>query len=190
MKRLNGKDPRQYGFDFGLWTRRLVGALVAQRFGVRLSVTSIGRLLAELEITPQKPLRRAYERDPAAVERWIREEYPALRVRAKRRSADIVFLDEAGIRSDMTFARTWARRGQTPVVRTSGQRQAVNAISAVTARGAFWYRTFTGRLNAACFLEFLRAFLRHRRRPAFLVVDRHPAHIARVVADFVQAQRG
>jgi transposase len=187
---LNGKDPRQYGFDFGLWTRRLVGALVAQRFGVRLSVTSIGRLLAELDLTPQKPLRRAYERDPVAVERWMREEYPALRARAKRRGADIFFLDEAGLRSDAALARTWGLRGQTPVVPTSGQRQAINAISAVTAQGGFWYRTFTGRLNALRFLAFLRAFLRHRPRPVFLVLDRHPTHRAGVVAQFVQAQRG
>lgn len=187
---LNGKDPRQYGFDFGLWTRRLVGALVAERFGVPLSVTSIGRLLAELDLTPQKPLRRAYERDPVAVTRWMREEYPALRARAKRRGADIYFLDEAGLRSDAALARTWGLRGRTPVVPTSGQRQAVNALSAVTVQGGFWYRTFTGRLNATRFLEFLRAFLRHRPRPVVLVLDRHPAHRARVVAAFVQAQRG
>ena len=58
-----GKDPRQYGFDFGLWTRRIVVNLVEERFDKKLSVTAVGRLLAELDITPQKPLRRAYERD-------------------------------------------------------------------------------------------------------------------------------
>ncbi len=187
---INGKDPRQYGFDFGLWTRQIVRDLIAERFGQHLGLTSVGRLLAELEITPQKPLRRAYERDPAAVERWQREEYPALRRRARRRGADLFFLDEAGIRSDAPLGRTWGPKGQTPIVPTSGQRQRVNAISALTVLGAFWYRTFTGRLNAARFLEFLRAFLRRRPRPVFLVVDRHPAHIAKTVAQFVQAQRG
>ncbi len=187
---LNGKDPRQYGFDFGLWTRRLVAALVAERFGIALGVTAIGRLLADLHITPQKPLRRAYERDPAAVARWEREIYPALRRRAKQRDATIFFLDEAGVRSDAPLGRTWAPRGRTPVVPTSGQRQAVNAISAVTPLGAFWYKVFTGRLNATTFRTFLQAFLRGRRAPVFLVVDGHPAHRARLIADFVQAQRG
>jgi transposase len=141
---LNGKDPRQYGFDFGLWTRRIVADLVKEKFGVRLSITSIGRLLAELDITPQKPLRRAYQRDPIAVERWQREEYPAIRRRAKRRGADIFFLDEAGIRSDAALGRTWGVRGQTPVVETTGRRQSVNAISAVNTLGAFWYATSQG----------------------------------------------
>ena len=185
-----GQDPRQYGFDFGLWTRKIVAALIAQRMKVQLSVTSVGRLLAELDITPQKPLRRAYERDPVAIERWKREEYPALEERARRCGADIFFLDEAGLRSDAPLQRTWGARGHTPVVATSGQRQSVNAISAVNLLGAFWYNVYTGRLNAPQFILFLKDFLRYRRRPVFLVVDRHPAHIAKVVAQFVQSLRG
>jgi transposase len=187
---LNGKDPRQYGFDFGLWTRKLVAALVQERFGVPLGVTAVGRLLAELGLTPQKPLRRAYERDPEAVARWEQETYPTLRRRATRRGAAIFFLDEAGVRSDAPLGRTWAPRGHTPVVPTSGQRQSVNAISAVSPLGAFWYKVFTGRLNATTFRTFLQAFLRRRRQPVFLVVDGHPAHRAHLIADFVQAQRG
>jgi len=185
-----GKDPRQHGFDFGLWTRKIVAALIAQRMKVQLGVTSVGRLLAELDITPQKPLRRAYERDPVAIEQWKRAEYPALEKRARRRGADIFFLDETGIRSDAPLQRTWGAKGQTPVVATSGQRQSVNAISAVNLLGAFWYNVYTGRLNAHQFIAFLKDFLRYRRRPVFLVVDRHPAHIAKLVAEYVQSLRG
>lgn len=187
---ITGKDPRQYGFDFGLWTRQIIAELIAQRFGVRLSRTAVGRLLAALEITPQKPLRRAYERDPVAVARWMREEYPAIRRRARRRGADVFFLDEVGVRSDSALGRTWGRKGQTPVVATSGQRQAVSAISAVTARGAFWYDVYTDRLNARHFVALLTKFLRRRRRPVLLILDRHPAHVAKHVATFVQALRG
>ncbi len=187
---ITGKDPRQYGFDFGLWTRQVVAELIAQRFGVRLSRTAVGRLLAAWDITPQKPLRRAYERDPEAVARWMRAEYPAIRRRARRRGADLFFLDEVGVRSDSALGRTWGKKGQTPVVATSGQRQAVSAISAVTARGAFWFDVYTDRLNAGQFVTLLRKFLRRRRRPVLLILDRHPAHVAKLVATFVQAQRG
>ncbi len=185
-----GKDPRQYGFDFGLWTRQIVGELIAMRLDVRLGVTAVGRLLSELDITPQKPLRRAYERDPKAIERWQREEFPMLRARARSVGADMFFLDEAGIRSDVALARTWGLRGRTPVIPASGKRQQVSAISAVTPRGAFWFDTFQGNLNANRFREFLIAFLRRRRHPVFLVVDGHPAHRAKLIASFVQEQRG
>ncbi len=187
---INGKDPRQYGFDFGLWTRRIVQVLVRERFEIELSVTAVGRVLAELEITPQKPLRRAYERDPVAIAKWMSEDYPRLRERARRRKAKIFFLDEAGVRSDSVLGRTWAPKGQTPEVATSGRRQAVNAISAVNARGEFWYQVYTQRLNKELFLQFLKAFLRGRSVPVILVVDGHPAHRARLIADYVQSLRG
>jgi transposase len=187
---INGKDPRQYGFDFGLWTRQIVAALIAQKFGVRLGVTAVGRLLAELDITPQKPLRRAYERDPVAIERWTTIVFPRLRARAARVGAKIFFLDEAGVRSDQVLGRTWGLRGQTPEVPTSGRRQSVSAISAVNARGAFWYEIYTERLNAPRFVALLRHFMRGRQGPVFLILDRHPAHIAKMVAHYVQQLAG
>jgi transposase len=187
---INGKDPRQYGFDFGLWTRQIVAALIEQKFGVRIGVTAVGRLLAELDITPQKPLRRAYERDPAAIKRWTTEVFPRLHARAKRVGAQIFFLDEAGVRSDQVLGRTWGLRGKTPEVATSGRRQSVSAISAVNARGAFWYEIYTERLNAARFLELLKHFMRGRKGPVLLVLDGHPAHIAKAVAQYVQSLKG
>ena len=84
---ISGRDPRQYGFDFGLWTRQIVVELIGQKFGIRLGVTAVGRLLAELDVTPQKPLRRAYERDPVAIEQWQQKDFPRLRARAKADAA-------------------------------------------------------------------------------------------------------
>lgn len=186
-----GKDPRQYGFDFGLWTRKIVSALVREKMGKTLGLTAVGRLLAQLDITPQKPLRRAYERDPIVIEEWKRERYPSLRARAKRRKAEIFFLDEAGVRSDQVLGRTWGEKGKTPEVRTSGQRQSINAISAVNARGAFWYEVYSGRFNATRFKnEFLKSFMRGRKRPVFLVVDGHPSHRAKMIADYVKQLKG
>ena len=186
---INGRDPRQYGFDFGLWTRRIVAELVKEKFAVQIGVTAIGRLLSELDITPQKPLRRAYERDPIAIERWKTQEFPKLRARAKRVGAKIFFLDEAGVRSDQILGRTWGLRGKTPEVPTSGRRQSVSAISAVNARGEFWYEIYSERLNATRLVELLRHFMRRRSR-VFLVLDGHPAHVAHIVSEYVQSLRG
>src|SRR5512144_2348021 len=61
---INGRDPRQYGLDFGLWTRSVVAELIEKKFGVHLGVSAVGELLARLGLTPQKPLQRAYQRDP------------------------------------------------------------------------------------------------------------------------------
>ena len=185
-----GKDPRQFGFDFGLWSGRIVQALIEDKMGIDLGLTAVGRLLASLDLTPQKPLRRAYERDPAAVELWQRESYPKLKKRAKRLGAKIFFLDEAGFQSDPPLARTYGLKGQTPVVVTSGQRQSLNVISAVNARGEFWAATYTGKLDAEAFVAFLQNFLDRRTDKMFLVVDKHPTHKANVVKAYVKSLQG
>ena len=185
-----GRDPRQYGLDYGLWTRRIVQSLIGKKFGVPLGLTAVGRLLAGLDITPQKPLRRAYERDPERIQKWLDQDYPKLRRRARKQGAEIFFLDEAGFQSDPVLGRTYGLKGQTPVVKTSGQRQSINAISAVNAKGAFWYDLYSGKLNAARFVDFLRDFMKGRHKPVFLVVDGHPSHKAKKVQAYVQSLRG
>ena len=125
-----------------------------------------------------------------AIAKWLEEDYPGIRTRARRRGAKIFFLDEAGVRSDAVLGRTWAPKGQTPEVSTSGRRQSVNAISAVNPRGEFWYKVYTGGLNKERFVVFLKSFMRGRKQPVMMIVDGHPAHRARIVRDYVQSQKG
>ena len=186
-----GKDPRQYGFDFGLWTRRIVQSLIQQRMQIDVGLTAVVRMLARLDITPQKPLRRAYERDPVAVKLWLEDTYPKLKQRAKRLGAKIFFLDEAGFQSDPPLQRTYGLKGETPVVVTSGQRQSINVISAVNARGAFWAATYAGKLNGESFVLFLQDFVKNRgNQKVLLVLDGHPAHKAKVVEQYVASLQG
>lgn len=187
---INGKDPRQHGFDFGLWTRRIVTELVSDRFGVELSLASVGKLLAALELTPQKPLMRAYERDPAAIEAWKRDTYPGLAARAKRRGAEIYFWDESGFRADAVQGKTWGVRGQTPIVEVPGKRQSISAASAVNARGAFWFATYQGGMSAELFVAMLKTIMRHRRTPLYMVLDSLPAHKAKMVREYVESTNG
>jgi transposase len=185
-----GRDPRQYGFDFGLWTRNIIAEMIQTKFSITLGLTAVGRLLASLDITPQRPLRRAYERDPEAVKEWVSTSYPKLRRRAKRLGASIFFLDEAGFTSEPGLGKTYGLKGSTPIVKTTGQRQKVSAISAVNAKGAFWSKVYTGMLNASRFVEFLKDFRRGGRGKVFLVVDGHPSHRAKMVGRYVQETRG
>ena len=111
---VNGRDPRQYGLDFGLWTRKVVAELIAQKFGVTLAVTAVGELLAKLSLTPQKPLQRAYQRDPEAIERWQRETFPAIARQARAEGAAVYFWDESGFRADTVHGKTWGVRGPDP----------------------------------------------------------------------------
>jgi len=187
---INGKDPRQYGLDFGLWTRQIAAVLIEQKFGVQLGVTAVGRMMARLGLTPQKPLQRAYQRDPEAIERWQRETYPEIAAAAKRIAADIYFWDESGFRADTVHGKTWAAKGKTPVIARPGQRQSISAASAVNAKGGFWFATYQGALNAELFIELLKRMMKGRKNPVHLVVDGLPAHKKLNVRQYIESTNG
>lgn len=185
-----GNDPRQLQFEFALWTREMVRELIKRRFGVSLAVTSVGRILRGLGMSAQKPLWRAYQADPEAVERWKREEYPDIAKLAKKRKATIYFADEASVRSDYHRGTTWAPVGQTPVVATTGARFSVNMISAVTAKGALRFSIIDGTLTAAKFIDFCKRLLHDAAGPVFLILDGHPVHKSKALARFAASTDG
>jgi transposase len=176
-------DPRQYGFDFGLWTRQIVANLIKDRFNVTLGLTAVGDLLHRQGLSPQKPMRRAYERDDEAIKEWKEQPYPVIKKEAKKQGAEIFWLDEASIRSDDPLLRTWGLKGQTPTVKTSGQRQGINAISAVSNKGGFWYQVYTHRFNADVFIECLKDLIGNRRKPIYIITDGHPVHKSKIAQD-------
>ena len=184
------KNPQQLKFPFALWTVTIVQTLIAERFEVQLSHSSVCRLLHQLGLSAQRPLWRAYQQNPDAVKRWLAKDYPAIRRRAKREGATIFFADEAGVRSDYHSGTTWGRRGQTPVVSTTGARFGANLISAISAQGQLRFMMTKGRVTAAVFIEFLKRLLVNAAAPIFVVVDGHPTHRAKSVARFVAAQDG
>lgn len=189
VRAIRDRCPDQLKLPFALWTRQAVCELLAERFDLRVSVWTAGRYLRRWGFTPQKPLRRAYERDPAAVKVWLEREYPAIRVRAKRENALILWGDEMGLRSDDAGGRTYALRGKTPVVPATGRRFGCHMISALSNLGKLWFMVFACRFNAAVFVRFLDRLLRSTGdRKLMLIVDSHPAHKAAKIKKWIDAQ--
>lgn len=180
-----GKSPLQLSFGTALWSLPIVAALIERQFGVVLHESTVSRLLRRIGLTPQKPQRRAFQRDDEACRRWAVEEFPAIVKAAKRKQAVILFGDETGVREDGAVGTTWGEKGERPTVRVTFTRAGVNVISFISPRGRLWFRCFKGELNAQLFIEFLKALLHDVRGFIFLVIDKHPAHVAAATQRFL-----
>jgi transposase len=186
MALVRESTPDQLGLSGFLWTREAVAELIAQRYGVWLARTTVGGYLRGWGFSPQKPQRRALEQNPAAVARWLAEEFPAIRARAKREGGLVLWLDEMGVRSDAAAGRLWAPVGQTPVIKRTGKRFRVNMISAISNAGMLRFRLFVGSFSGPVFIDFLRRLLRDcGKRKVHLIVDGHPVHHAKLVSAWV-----
>jgi len=175
------KMPDELGLACALWSRAAVAALIEQCCGVRLAVRTTGLYLARWGLTPQKPLKKAYEQSPAAVERWLAHEWPAIAARAKAEGAEVHWGDESGLRSDDVRGRSYAPPGQTPVVKVNARRQGLSVISTVTNKGQMRFKLFERALKADILIDFMARLIRERQQKVFLILDNLKVHHAKTV---------
>jgi transposase len=187
-KAIREKNPDQLRLPGFLWTRALVCELIDRRYGIRVAEKTAGRYLRAWGFSPQKPARRAFEQNPEIVARWLEERYPAIKKRAHREKAVILWADEMGLRSDHTAGRSWSPVGQTPVIEGTGQRFGANVISAISNKGHLSFRVFKEKFVAEVFIDFLSRLIRQSKgQKIILILDGHPVHRAKKVKHWAQA---
>jgi len=190
IKRLiAGHCPDQLDLPFALWTREGVGALIEREAGVRLSRSTLGGYLRSWHFTPQRPRKRATERREPAVRTWLAHDYPAMVARARAEGAEIHWGDETGLSNQANYGRSFAPKGQTPVITRPAARFSYSMISTLTNLGTLRFMVYDGALTAVLFLSFLRRLIRAAPRKVFLIVDNLRVHRARPVTEWVQANQ-
>jgi transposase len=182
--------PGQYQFDFCLWTLNIIRSLLEEHWGISLSKSSISRLLWQMGLSPQRPMFKAVQQDPKAVDAYLRRRYPELREQARRNGAEIVFVDEAAFRSDHHSGTTWAPIGKTPVIGEHRGRFGYNAITAVSANGKMYFEVFDGRMDQSGFIRFLRKLCQDIGRPIIVITDRASYHTGKEVKAYVATTEG
>jgi transposase len=183
-------NPLQYQFEFCLWTLGIIREMLRREHGIELSKSSVSRLLAHLGLSPQRPLYKSYKQDPAALERYLKREFPELREEARRKGAVIFFVDEAAIRSDSHRGTTWGKIGTTPVVLDSGERFGLRLISAVSPRGDMRFASFEGRMTSARFVDFIRKLRSDVGRPIIVIADNASYHTGKPVTEYCEQSGG
>jgi transposase len=189
-KTISDNDPIQLKFAFALWTRSMITRLIRKQFNLRLSETSVGRLLHQMGFSCQKPLYRAYQQNPEAVEHWKKTVFPQIKKRAKKIGATIYFEDESGIRSDFHAGTTWAPKGQTPVIKATGARFSTNMVAAISTRGHLRFMVHQGSVTAVVICDFLKKLMHNVQSSVFLIWDGHPTHRSKKVRECIESFDG
>lgn len=180
------KRPEQLKMDFALWTRSAVMQLIERELGITLSVRGVGNYLKRWGFTPQKPIKRAYEQRPEAVQAWLDEQYPEIEQRAKAEGAEIHWGDETALVNTDVRGRSYAPAGKTPVAyAVGGTRQKLSMIATVTNQGKTRWMIIDDAFNADRLIEFLGALIKDTPRKVFLILDNLRVHHSKLVKAWV-----
>lgn len=187
---IRGRCPDQLRLPFALWTLRAVQELVRREFRILLPKSTTAVYLSRWGFTSQRPKKRAYERDDAAVKQWLEVEYPRIAGRAKSERAEICWGDETGLRSDQVRHRGYSPKGLTPLIRIPARRKSLSILSSITNQGKVRFMIFKGALKTTTLITFMRRLIRDAERKVFLILDNLNVHKAAPVREWVGKQAG
>jgi len=184
QKKITDTMPDQLKLPFGLWTRKAVKELVQRDYGITLAINTMGDYLRSWGFSPQKPKKKAYEQNPAAVKKWLDEEYPKIKQKAKEEGAEIHWGDETGVRNTNQHGRSYAPKGRTPVKKNMAKRFSINMISTVTNQGQVKFMIYSGSMNADRLVGFMKQLLKDSERKIYLILDNLRVHHSKIVKEW------
>jgi transposase len=174
---------------FALWTRVAVQQLVKQLYSIQMPIRTVGEYLKRWGFTPQKPLTRAYEKNPKAVGQWLDETYPTIAERAKSEDAEIHWGDETGLLNNAYYHRSYAPAGKTPAIRLPAKREKISMISTVTNQGKVRFMVYEDAMNAKTLVRFMTRLIKDADRKVFLILDNLRTHHSKPVREWLEKHR-
>jgi transposase len=184
------KPATEWGFSTPLWNSRMVSILLKQEKDIELDVVTTWRYLCRMGLSFQQPQQRYQQQNKKLVREWIENEWPKIQQWVKKNRAILYFEDESGISLAPVIGKTWAPKGETPIIRVSGSRGGVLAMSAISPTGRVRFRLEERKINAKVMIEFLKQIGQsHKNRKVAVVMDQAPSHTAKNVKNFIDGQK-
>lgn len=181
--------PDQLKLAYSLWTRKAVKELVEREFGILVAISTMGDYLRSWGYSPQKPKKKAYEQCSKKVQKWLDQEYPAIKRRANSENAEIHWGDETGVRNNSQHGRSYAPKGKTPVKKNMAKRFSVNMISTVTNRGKVEFMIYTSTMNSQMFIKFMEQLIKNKEMKVFLILDNLRVHHSKIVKQWEEENK-
>lgn len=186
QKLIVDKMPDQLKLPYALWTRKAIKDLIKRTYNIDIATRTMGDYLKKWKFTPQKPIKKAYEQNSKAVNKWLKKEYPKIQKQAKKEQAEIHWGDETGIRNTSQYGRSYAPIGKTPVKKTMAKRFSLNMISTITNQGKVRFMIYKGTMNSQRFIVFLKRLIKGSSKKLFLILDNLKVHHSKIVKKWIE----
>lgn len=186
---LLAQGAQAHGYPNALWTIPRIRRLIDEEMGIKASGSEVWRLLRRMGWSPQKPTKRARERNEPAITRWKREQWPRILKEAQEQERTIVFVDESGLSMKPSRKQTWAPLAQTPVLEFCFNWKKLSAIAGMSFR-QIYFRLHEGSIKGPEVVEFLQHLCRQIAGPLTIVWDGLGAHWGKLVKEHVAACEG
>jgi len=190
QKLIVDKTPDQLKFPFALWTREAVRQLIGRQYGIAMPIRTAGEYLKRWGFTPQKPIKRAKEQSPAAVEQWLKNEYPTIARTAKKEKAEVYWGDETGVQNEANRVRGYGPKGMTPVLKVTAKRAHISMISAITNEGKIRFMVYREAMTQEKLIAFMRRLIRDTGRKVYLILDNLKVHHGKKVTEWLKKHGG
>ena len=174
-----------YGFRGAVWTCPRVRKVIEIEFNVTYHRSHVARLLKELHWTPQQPIERASQRDEAEIFHWRKEIWLEMKKKARLEHRILVFVDESGFYLLPGAVRTYAPRGETPIVRVFQTHDHLSVMSGVTPQGRLFTMTRYDSLNGLDSIYFLKHLHSRTGHKLLVIWDGSPIHRSVAVRTFL-----
>jgi transposase len=183
------KTPDELGMNYTLWNSRVVHEYIESKYSVKYHRRSIRKLMCRLGFSAQKPIKLAYQRNQKAIEEWLVDIYPKIKIRAMTEGARIYWGDEMGIQSTDNRGRTYGLIGNKPTIRKTGSRFKCNILAAISPQGFMNWMVFEDSFTSTKFIAFLGRLMRQTQQKIFLIVDNHSVHRSKRVKVYAKKHK-
>lgn len=171
------KPADKYAFADGLWTTTRIVQLIENKLKMKVSKITVWRLLKENEFFYKSPEKNYHEGDPEKLDKWLKETFPEILKKVNEYKGILYFLDEANIKLSAMTGKTWAPKGVRPVLKVSGKKGSISAISAIAANGYLLFNVYDSTISSQEVEDFILYMLEHhKRRHLFILMDNARVH--------------
>lgn len=183
---IKNSTPDKEGIEYFLWSRKAVRECIEKKCHKTLAFQTISDYTKRWGLSSQRPKKQASEQDAEKVRIWLEEEYPKIQRQAKEEGAEIHWADETNININTNYQKTYALKGNTPIVKIPARKQSFSLVSSLTNQGKMRYMVYKGGMNIPLFMKFLKRLSRDTNKKIFLILDNLKVHHGKKVQSWAE----